>query len=118
MQVQEFPELTYESALAWRHLGQEDKATKLLKDLLAHAKSLEKRPAKIDYFATSLPSMLLFEDDIQTRQTATARFLQAQARLGLGQIRQGRTLLQDVIEIDPNHSLAADLLEQHQSNKQ
>lgn len=118
MQVQEFSELTYESALAWRHLGQEDKATKLLKDLLAHAKSLEKRPAKIDYFSTSLPSMLLFEDDIQTRQTATARFLQAQARLGLGQIRQGRTLLQDVIEIDPNHSLAADLLDQHQSNKQ
>lgn len=113
MQVQEFSELSYDSALAWRHLGQEDKAVRLLQELLAHAKTLEKAPAKIDYFATSLPNMLLFEEAIQARQTARARFLQAQAQLGLGRTRQARTLLRKVLAQDPNHPLAADLLEQY-----
>ena len=47
-------------------------------------------PAKIDYFATSLPTMLLFDDDLQLRQETTALFLQAQARLGLGEKRKAQ----------------------------
>jgi hypothetical protein len=48
----------------------------ILCDLLACARNLQKSPAKIDCFATSLPMMLLFDDNIQFRQ--------AQAQLGLG----------------------------------
>jgi len=47
-------------------------------------KNCTRTQARIDYFATSLPTMLIFEDDIQFRQDTTAIFLQAQARLGLG----------------------------------
>ena len=84
MRVQSFSEMTFYSAMAWRRLGHKKRATRLLKDLLAYARSLEKETAKIDYFATSLPTMLLFEDDIQARQMHTARFLQKQALTGLG----------------------------------
>jgi hypothetical protein len=53
--------------------------------------------------------MLLFEDDLQFRQETTARFLQAQAHLGLGHRSRGAALLKTVLRRDPNHALAADL---------
>ena len=56
--------------------------------------------------------MLLFEDDLPSRQTTTALFLQAQARLGLRARTKALALLKTVLERDPNHALAADLLEE------
>ena len=110
MSVRAFSELTYYSALAWQKLGQPAKAKRLLGELLAYAHNLSKAKAKIDYFATSLPTMLLFNDDLQRRQDTTAMFLEAQARLGLGQKLQARRLLAKVLQCDPNHSPASDIL--------
>ncbi|MCC6125470.1 MAG: DUF5107 domain-containing protein [Pirellulales bacterium] len=110
MSATAFSEMTYYSALSWERLGREAKAKELLRELLAYAKKLQKTPAKIGYFATSLPAMLLFEDDLQFRQETTALFLQAQARLGLGQNARAKKLLETVLQRDPNHALAADLV--------
>jgi tetratricopeptide (TPR) repeat protein len=113
MSVRAFSELTYYSALAWEKLGQRAKAKKLFRDLLAYAQQLQITNAKIDYFATSLPTMLLFDDDLQFRQETTALFLQAQAHLGLGKKSSAKILLQKVLRRDPNHALAADLNSQN-----
>lgn len=110
MSVRAFSEMTYYSAQSWEKLGQRGKARKLFRDLLAYAQQLQKARAKIDYFATSLPTMLLFDDDLQFRQETTALFLQAQAHLGLGRTAKARALLQTVLRRDPNHALAADFL--------
>jgi predicted Zn-dependent protease len=109
MSIRAFSEMTYYSALAWKKLGQSAKAERLLRDLLAYAEKLAKTPAKIDYFATSLPTMLLFDDDLQSRQETGALFLQAQARLGLGKGHEAKNLLKQVLKRDPNHALASDL---------
>jgi tetratricopeptide (TPR) repeat protein len=109
MTVRAYSEMTYYSALALRRLGKKAAADKLLRALLAYAQSLAKTAAKIDYFATSLPTMLLFDDDLQARQLTTALFLEAQARLGLGQKARATALLRTVLKRDPSHALAADL---------
>ena len=109
MSVRAFSEMTYYSALALRRLGKKAQADRLLRDLLAYAQTLAKTEAKIDYFATSLPTMLLFADDLQARQLTTAKFLEAQARLGLGEKKRAAALLAEVLRRDPNHPLAADL---------
>jgi tetratricopeptide (TPR) repeat protein len=110
MSVRAFSEMTYYSALALEKLGKKPAARTLLRNLLAYAKKLHGTPATIDYFATSLPTMLLFEDDLQKRQQTTATFLMSQARLGLGQTAQAKQLLRQVLRADTNHALAADLL--------
>ena len=110
MSVRAFSEMTFYSALALRQLGRNSDATKLLRDLLSHARQLARTPATIDYFATSLPTLLLFDDDLDARQKTTALFLEAQARLGLGQQAAARKLLNKVLRRDPNHAQAADLL--------
>ena len=109
MSVRVFSEMSYYSALAWEKLGRRAKANNLFRDLLAYAKRLQKTEAKIDYFATSLPTMLLFDDDLQRRQETTALFLQAQALFGLGRRSEAKKLLASVRRRDPNHALAADL---------
>ena len=110
MAVRVFSEMTYFSARALQRLGRKQEARRLLRALLADARKLAKTPATIDYFATSLPTMLLFDDDLPARQRTTALFLEAQARLGLGQASAARRLLRRVLQRDPNHALAADLL--------
>ena len=67
-------------------------------------------PAQIDYFATSLPTMLLFEDDLAARQALAADFMEAQAQLGLGEVAGARARLKSILRRDPSHASAADLL--------
>ncbi len=110
MSVRTFSEMTYYSALSWEQLGQRARAKKLFRDLLVYSKSLRRTRAKIDYFATSLPTMLLFEDDLQFRLETTAFFLRAQAQLGLGQKSKAKSSLRTVLQRDPNHAPAIDLL--------
>ncbi len=109
MSVRAFSEMTYFSALALEKLGQRAAAKRLLRGLLAHARQLARTPAKIDYFATSLPTMLLFDDDLNRRQKITALFLEAQARAGLGERAAVRRLLAHVRRLDPAHAMAAEL---------
>ena len=105
-----FSDMSYYNALALKQLGRAREAGELLHSLLAYAKALAGQVARIDYFATSLPTMLLFEDDLQKRNTVTATFLRAQAWLGLGDTAQARELLHEVMILDRNHSRAADML--------
>jgi tetratricopeptide (TPR) repeat protein len=110
MKVQSISGMTYWSALALRRSGREDAARSLFNEILNYAQQIESQTPVIDYFATSLPAMLLFEEDIQRRHSITARFLEAQAHLGLGLQREGLALLQEVLQMDPGHSGAIDLL--------
>jgi tetratricopeptide (TPR) repeat protein len=110
MSVRAFSEMTFYSALALDKLGRKQHAKKLFNELLAYALKLQKEKAKIEYFATSLPTMLLFDDDLQLRQETTALFLQAQAWFGLGRKSRAKRLLQQVLRRDPNHAPAADFV--------
>jgi len=109
MAVQPFSELTMFQAEALRRLGLNVKADALLADLQAYAERLEAEEAKIDYFATSLPTMLLFNDDLQVRQVNRARYIRAQVALQLGETAEARRLLDQVLAADPNHELALDM---------
>lgn len=110
MQVQSISETTYWTANALRALGREREADNLFHAIDAYATKLESGMPKIDYFATSLPAMLLFDEDLKERQNITAQFLHAQAQLGLGNKTQAKHLLAEVLEKDRAHSGAIDLL--------
>ena len=110
MQVRAYSEMSYWSGLALRRLGREQEAVSLFGEILAYTESLEKATPKIDYFATSLPTMLLFEEDLQKSQHITATFLRAQALLGLGREAEARAALDEVLRLDRAHATARDLL--------
>jgi tetratricopeptide (TPR) repeat protein len=110
MQVHSIADTTYWSAKALVSLGRNEEAEQMFQEIYDYSLDLETQTPKIDYFATSLPTMLLFEEDLALRQEVSAKFLRAQALLGLGQTERGVALLSEVRDLDENHPGAADLL--------
>ena len=95
--------MVYYRALALRKLGEEEEAFRALRELLAGATQQLAAEVKIDYFATSLPNFLLFEDDLQKRNQIDCLFLAGLAQSGLNQTEQAEAKFRQVLELDINH---------------
>jgi tetratricopeptide (TPR) repeat protein len=100
----------YYGALALRALGREAEATVILRDLERLANASMTSTVTIDYFATSLPNFLLFEDDLDARNRVEQLYLRALARIGLGAREEAACDLRAVLKLDPNHVWADDQL--------
>ncbi len=114
MSVRAVSEMTFWSAMACLCLGRKEEAAALFQSILDYAEQLERQVPKIDYFATSLPAMLLFEDDLEKRNRIEALYLRGQALLGLGKTAEAVRCFNEVLELDRSHAGAANLLEQIQ----
>jgi tetratricopeptide (TPR) repeat protein len=110
MSVRAVSGMTFWSALAMRCMGATEEARQLFQKILDHADQLEQEAPSIDYFATSLPAMLLFESDIAQSNRVEAMFLRAQALLGHGRSADAEKLLSEVLKKDRNHLQAMELL--------
>ncbi|HWV79310.1 MAG TPA: DUF5107 domain-containing protein [Isoptericola sp.] len=78
MAVQEFSERTAASVVALRRLGRDDDARRLRDGLARYVDEEAGRRATVDYFATSLPAMLLFAHDVQQDHDDRVRALRDQ----------------------------------------
>ena len=104
-------DMTYYRALAVRSLGGEPQAVSLLADLLDFASRQMDAEVKIDYFATSLPNFLLFDDDLQKRNRTECLYLRGLAKLGLRQTNESAAEFREALALDVNHLWAQAELE-------
>jgi tetratricopeptide (TPR) repeat protein len=86
-------------------------AAVLFEKVGSFARALNHQRPVIDYFASSLPTMLLFHDDLTRRNHIQSLFLQAQSALGLGNANEAESLARQVLALDPSHAGATDLLQ-------
>ncbi|RFA16904.1 hypothetical protein B7R22_02195 [Subtercola boreus] len=94
MSTRTFSDQTYFSVLALLRLGEVPEADRLRAGLEQHVAEIAVQPATIDYFATSLPTMLLFTDNPQTlRDTEIVR------------LRKQLALLDDEFSAHLDHAL-------------
>ncbi len=98
--------VTYYRALSYQALGRAVEAKETLEAMRVFAARQMHAEVKIDYFATSLPNFLLFEDDLQKRNQAECLLIEALAELGDGKAKRGCALLRQVLTLDPNHLAA------------
>ena len=96
----------YYRALALRCLGDDAGAVALLRRLHEFAEAQVNAAVKIDYFATSLPNFLLFEDDLVKRNRIECLFLRGLANLGLNRLREAAADLTQVLAVDRSHLFA------------
>jgi len=101
--------LTYFRGLSLRELGCEDQAKAVFEDLKTYAEAKLGETAVIDYFATSLPNLLVFEEDLQARRNAENHLLIALACHGLGDIAGAQAHLQQTLAFTNSDQRAADL---------
>jgi hypothetical protein len=67
MAVVEHSEMSYYRGLALLALGRPEEAHALFAAMKTFAEKKAKEPATIDYFATSLPLLLVFDEDLERR---------------------------------------------------
>ncbi|RFA20595.1 DUF5107 domain-containing protein [Subtercola boreus] len=80
MSTRAFSDQTVYSIVAFTRLGRSTEAEALTAGLRRHVDELASQPAVIDYFATSLPTMLLFTDDPQAARDREVALLRDQLR--------------------------------------
>jgi tetratricopeptide (TPR) repeat protein len=102
-----YSDLTYYSVLARRRLGEDPED--LVAGLAEFADRMRAAPASIDYFATSLPDLLLFNEDGEDHKTTTVLILDAQLAALRGETADARKLTAEALRRDPLRHTGRDL---------
>ncbi len=98
------------SAVALQRLGRRDEAESLALAARDWARAERAVTVRIDFFATSLPTLLLFHEDIQWRHELTCDVILAQGAAVLGDAAGLDDLINAILARDPSESFARDLV--------
>lgn len=110
MAVSEHSEMTYYSAMSMRELGMEEKARNMFEELKMYGIRKLNENVKIDFFATSLPILLVFDDNLQKRNEWEAKYLIALAEKGLGNLDLAIKLADEILHLNTMHLGAKELI--------
>lgn len=117
MASEPFSEATLHTVLALRRLGRDDRADELADRWREHLDRWAEEPATVDYFATSLPSMLLFTEDPGQAKRIRVLVMRAELLLDAGDPGCAERLLERVLEQDRSHPVALDLRRSSATNR-
>ncbi|WP_343671173.1 DUF5107 domain-containing protein [Chitinophaga sp.] len=99
------PDKIFYQGLAWQELNQPDKANKIFQQLIDFGMQHLHDKISLDYFAVSLPDLLVFEVDLDLRNHIHCLYLMGLGYLGLGHGYGNKTqqLFDQVLQSDNNH---------------
>ena len=97
------PDKIFYAGLCYRALGQEDKARSLFHKLINYGKQHIFEHPVMDYFAVSLPDLLIWEDSLDTKNLIHCKYMLALGYYGLGDKDKALKYLEEVEALDNNH---------------
>lgn len=97
------PDSIFYQGLALRKLGDEQGAQDRFRTLIAFGERHMDDAVTLDYFAVSLPDVLIWDDDLTARNRMHCRYLKALGLIGLGRFEEARLLLHEVLGADASH---------------
>ncbi|WP_027449043.1 DUF5107 domain-containing protein [Xylanibacter brevis] len=97
------PDKIFYAGLCYRQLGQEDKARGLFNKLINYGKQHIFEHQVMDYFAVSLPDLLIWEDSLDLKNQIHCKYMLALGYYGLGDKAHALRYLAEVEALDNNH---------------
>ncbi|MET0638174.1 MAG: DUF5107 domain-containing protein [Chitinophagaceae bacterium] len=99
------PDKILYQGLAWMHLGEKERAASIFNRLIEFGEAHFNDKITIDYFAVSLPELLVFDIDLDLRNRVHCMYLIALGNLGLDQLNKRVTpgLFDGILKLDVNH---------------
>ena len=97
------PDKIFYAALCYRKLGQENKARGLFNKLINYGKQHIYEKVVMDYFAVSLPDLLIWEDSLDTKNLIHCKYMLALGYYGMGEKEKAEHYLKEVEILDNNH---------------
>ena len=97
------PDKIFYAGLCYRALGQEDKARSLFNKLINFGKQHIFEKQVMDYFAVSLPDLLIWEDSLDVKNEIHCKYMLALGYYGVGDKDRALKYLTEVEALDNNH---------------
>jgi len=97
------PEKIFYQGLALMRLGKEDEAAQIFNDLKVYGVSHMDDEISIDYFAISLPDLLIWDDDLDLRNRIHCHFLIGLGEMGLSNYSAAVDAFSNVLKYDAAH---------------
>jgi tetratricopeptide (TPR) repeat protein len=97
------PDKIFYQGLALKKIGQIIEAVERFKKLINFGEAQLKVPFKMDYFAVSLPDLLIFEDDLQIRHEYYCYYLIGLGHLGLDNIEVAQKAFKRILQQNRYH---------------
>ena len=97
------PDKIFYQGLALRKLGREDEAHGRFYKLINYGKQHIYDKVVMDYFAVSLPDLLIWEDSLDTKNLIHCKYMLALGYYGMGDKEKGLRYLSEVENLDNNH---------------
>jgi len=97
------PDKIFYQGLAWLKLGDDEKATHIFNRLKAFGHQHFNDEIEIDYFAVSLPDLLVFDADLNAKNKNHCRYLVGLGQLGLKNYTFSHNYLAEVLANDCSH---------------
>ncbi|MGF7217261.1 tetratricopeptide (TPR) repeat protein [Spirosoma lacussanchae] len=103
------PDTIFYQGLAWSALNQPERAERLFRRLIQFGEAHLNDTIRLDYFAVSLPDLLVFDADLNERNRIHCYYLIGLGYLGLGSAyaQQALDAFDRVLQLDRNHQGAA-----------
>ena len=99
------PDKIFYQGLAWLKLHETERAVEMFQKLINFGRAHMNDSISIDYFAVSLPDMLVFDTDLDERNKIHCLYLQGLGNLGLGNAyrEEADNYFNEVLKLDINH---------------
>lgn len=97
------PDKIFYQGMARTKLGEQSKAESIFHNLVKYGEQNQDNEVRIDYFAVSLPDMLIFDDDLQKRNFLHCRYISGLGYLGLKKYDTAELILTEVLRADAMH---------------
>ena len=98
------PDKIFYQGLAFLKLDQQSEADKRFEKLVAYAKKHLNDHVTIDYFAVSLPDLMIWEDDLDKRNKIHCLYMQGLGLLGLDKKAEAEEVFESVLFEEKSHS--------------
>jgi tetratricopeptide (TPR) repeat protein len=97
------PDKIFYQGLAWEKLENQSCGDEVFNNLVQYGQAHENDKPKIDYFAVSLPDLLIFEDDLQKRNYVHCKYIAGLGFLGLKNFVETEKAFTAVLSEDAMH---------------
>lgn len=97
------PDKIFYAALCYRALGEEDKARGLFHKLISYGEKHIFDHITMDYFAVSLPDLLVWDGDLDVSNVIHCNYMLALGHYGLGNRAKAEGYLSEVLRLNVNH---------------
>lgn len=97
------PDKIFYQGLALLKLGKLEEANQQFNNLISYGKQHLSDDVKIDYFAVSLPDLLIWEDNLNRRNEIDCRYLIGLGALGKNEIFEAKKEFEQILKMDVNH---------------